>query len=174
MAKSSAITLASRIESRILLLRGQKVLLDADLALLYGVQTRVLVQAVKRNIDRFPEDFMFQLNPEEFRILRSQSVISTLRGGRRYSPYAFTELGVAMLSSVLNSPRAIRVNIEIMRAFVRLRRVLASHADLERKLQELERRSEARFEAVFKVLKELMIPPRRNRRRIGFRVSRTS
>ena len=168
MAKSNAIILASRIELRILLLRGQRVLLDADLADLYGVETRVLVQAVKRNLDRFPEDFLFQMTAVEFRQLRSQSVISSLWGGRRFPPYAFSEQGVAMLSSVLNSPRAIRVNIEIMRAFVRLRRVLASHADLARRLRELERRSEARFEIVFKVLKEFMNPPRKKRRKIGF------
>lgn len=172
--KSNAIVLASRIESRILMLHGQKVLLDADLAALYGVETKMLVRAVKRNFDRFPEDFMFQLTRSEFSNLRCQFGTSSRWGGRRFPPYAFSEQGVAMLSSVLNSPRAIRVNIEIMRAFVRLRRVLASHADLERKLQELERRSEARFEAVFKVLKDLMIPPRKRRRKIGFRISRTN
>ena len=118
---------AERIESRILLIRGQKVILDVALANLYDVETRVLTQAVKRNIERFPRDFMFQLSPEEFAYLRSQTVISKTegRGGRRYLPYAFTEQGVAMLSSVLHSERAIDVNIEIMRAFVRLRQMLA-------------------------------------------------
>jgi hypothetical protein len=124
---------AKSIERRILTLRGQKMMLDRDLADLYGVTTRELVQAVKRNLDRFPEDFMCQLTAEEFTALRSQSVISNVRtgrGGRRYPPYAFTEQGVAMLSSVLRSPRAVRVNVEIMRAFVRLRGILASHEDL--------------------------------------------
>lgn len=160
---------AERIEQAILLVRSQKVMLDADLALLYGVGTRVLVQAVKRNLDRFPSDFMFQLTAAEFRDLRSHSVISRRWGGRRYPPYAFSEQGVAMLSSVLRSPRAVRVNIQIVRTFVRLRQVLASHADLERRLAELERRSEFRFEAVFKAIRELMMPPTKKPKRIGFR-----
>jgi len=143
-------------------------MLDSDLAAFYGVETRLLVQAVRRNKERFPEDFMFQLTEEEYRNLRSQTVISRSWGGRRYRPFAFTEQDVAMLSSVLRSPRAIRVNIGIMRAFVRLRQVFADHADLERKFKELERGSEARFEALFRALKKLMAPPKRRRRRIGF------
>ncbi len=143
-------------------------MLDSDLAALYSVPTKVLVQSVKRNIERFPSDFMMQLTVEEFRSLRSQIVTSNRRGGRRYRPYAFTEQGIAMLSSILRSDRAIRVNVEIMRTFVRLRRVLASHAELEQKLLELEKKSEARFEAVFKVLRELMNPPERRKPRIGF------
>jgi hypothetical protein len=123
-----------RIERSILLIRGHKVMLSTDLAQLYGVEPRILVHAVKRNIDRFPEDFMFQLSKEEFSNLKSQIVISSWGGPRRATPYAFTEQGVAMLSSVLRSKRAIQVNIEIMRAFVRLRRILASHADSARKL----------------------------------------
>ena len=126
------------IQSRILALREQRVMLDADLAQLYGVETRVLVQAVKRNLARFPEDFMFQLSAEEFANLRSQSVISSAgQGGRRTAPYAFTEQGVAMLSSVLGSPRAIAVNIEIMRTFVRVRALAATHGDLAKRLAEL-------------------------------------
>ena len=128
-----------RIERVILVLRGHRVLLDGDLAALYQVQTRVLVQAVKRNRERFPKDFMFQLTNQELAILKSQFVTSSW-GGRRTAPYAFTEQGVAMLSSVLNSPRAIAVNIEIMRTFVRLRQMLASNADLAKKLEELERK----------------------------------
>ena len=144
-------------------------MLDADLAALYEVETRVLVQAVKRNLERFPEDFMFQLTQEEFVILRSQSVISSNWGGRRYPPYAFTEQGVAMLSSVLRSPRAIQVNIEIVRAFIRLRRILASHAELARKLDALEKRHDVQFKEVFEAIRQLMAPPEPKRRTIGFR-----
>ena len=157
-----------RIEKAILLIRKQKVMLDADLAELYGVETRVLVQAVKRNHERFPEDFMFQLSREEFSILRSQSMTSSDWGGRRYPPYAFTEQGVAMLSSVLRSQRAIQVNIEIMRAFIRLRQMLASHADLARKLNALEKKYDAQFKEVFEAIRQLMAPPEPKRRPIGF------
>lgn len=160
------------IERRILLLRGQKVMLDADLAELYGVETRALVQALKRNLERFPEDFMFQLTTEEnerLQLLRSQSVISSSgHGGRRYAPYAFTEQGVAMLSSILRSPRAIAVNIEIMRAFVRLREALTSHKDLARKFAALEAKYDAQFKTVFEAIRQLMIPPTTKRRGIGF------
>jgi len=164
---------AERIERSILLIRGHKVMLDSDLASLYGVETKKLVQAVKRNLDRFPEDFMFQLTDEEFAVLRSQFVTSNEpagRGGRRYPPYAFTEQGVAMLSSVLRSPRAVAVNIEIMRAFVRLRRMLASHAELARKLDALEGKYDAQFKVVFDAIRELMQPPKATtkRRPIGF------
>ena len=138
---------SERIERAILVFRGHKVMLDADLATLYQVETRALVQAVKRNLERLPEDFMFQLDPEEVDVLRSQSVILNKpgRGGRRYAPYAFTEQGVAMLSTVLRSPRAIAVNIEIMRAFVRLRLILASNKDLARRLNQLEAKTDAKF-----------------------------
>ena len=169
MTENTSIVPIERIETRILLLRGRKIMPDSDLASPYGVATKVLVQAVKRHLDRFPKDFMFQLSGNEFRHLRSQSVTSSRWGGRRYPPYAFTEQGVAMLSSVLGSRRAIRVNIEIMRAFVRLRHVLASHAELARQLRELEQKTETRFEAVFQVLKDLMAPADTGRRRIGFR-----
>jgi hypothetical protein len=135
---TTQIVRADQIEALILLLRGQRVMLDADLALLYDVETRVLVQAVTRNRDRFPEDFMFRLSREEFADLRSQIGISSRGGGRRFPPYAFTEQGVAMLSSVLRSGRAVQANIEIMRAFVRLRGLLASNAELARRLDELE------------------------------------
>lgn len=158
-----------RIERAIYLIRSRKVMLDADLAELYGVETRVLVQAVKRNLDRFPEDFMFQLSKEEFDNLRSQSVISSDWGGRRYPPYAFTEQGVAMLSSVLNSKRAISVNVEIMRAFVRLRQLLSTHKDLESKIEELEAKYDQRFQVVFDALRKLMKPPEKPSRPIGFR-----
>src|SRR5207253_7334234 len=134
----NGLILSERIEKRIFFLRGDKVMLSTDLAELYEVEPRVLVQAVKRNRDRFPEDFMFQLNRKEFEHLKSQIVISSWGGLRRAAPYAFTEQGVAMLSSVLRSKRAIRVNVEIMRAFVRLRQILTTHADLARKLEALE------------------------------------
>jgi hypothetical protein len=160
---------AERIERAIRLIRGEKVILDADLAALYDVATRVLVQAVKRNLERFPPDFMFQLTEEEFAILRSQSVTSRGWGGRRYPPYAFTEQGVAMLSSVLHSPRAIQVNIEIMRAFVRLRQWLSSHAKLAKKLAELEAKYDEQFAVVFEAIKQLMAPPEEKRKKIGFR-----
>jgi hypothetical protein len=169
---------AERITRAILLVRGRRVLLDADLAALYGVETRALVQAVKRNVERFPADFMFQLTPGEAGDLRSQIVISSSRshagtskghGGRRRPPYAFTEQGVAMLSSVLNSPRAIAVNIEIMRVFVRLRQLTASHAHLSRRLDQLERRYDGQFKVVFDAIRRLMTPPAPRSRRVGFR-----
>jgi len=157
-----------RIERAIFLIRGQKVMLDADLAALYEVETKALVQAVKRNIERFPEDFMFQLSSQEFANLRSQIVTSSW-GGRRTSPYAFTEQGVAMLSSVLRSKRAVQVNVEIMRTFVRLREMLASHKDLAHKLEALEKKYDAQFKAVFDAIRQLMIPPEPPKRgRIGF------
>jgi hypothetical protein len=170
MKGGSPATLVKRIEARILVLRGQRVMLSTHLAELYGVAPKVLVQAVKRNAPRFPEDFMFQLDREEFANLKSQFVTSSWGGLRRATPYAFTEQGVAMLSSVLNSPKAIQVNVEIMRAFVRLRRILASHEDLARKLEELERRYDAQFRGVFEAIRQLMAPPDRTRRSIGFRV----
>ena len=161
-----------RIAQTILFIRDQKVMLDADLAALYGVDTKVFVQAVRRNVDRFPADFMFQLTKQEFDNLRSQFVTSSW-GGRRYPPYAFTEQGVAMLSSVLRSKRAIRVNVEIMRAFVQLRRMLASHADLARKLSALEKKYDEQFKVVFDAIRELMVPPEpKKKREIGFSPSR--
>jgi hypothetical protein len=144
-------------------------MLDSELAELYEVETRSLLQAVRRNGERFPDDFMFQLTDEEFAALRSQFVISKLgRGGRRYLPYAFTEQGVAMLSSVLHSERAIHVNIQIMRAFVQLRQMLASHKELAERLEELEQRYDAQFSAVFEVIHQLMAPPVPPGRRLGF------
>lgn len=157
------------IENKILVLRGQKVMLDADLAELYGVKTKVFIQAVKRNIERFPADFMFQLNNQEVSILRSQIVTSNDgRGGRRYAPFVFTEFGVAMLSSILNSPRAIQVNIEIMRTFGRLRQIFATHKDLARKLEELEKKYDHQFKVVFDAIRQLMAPPPSKSKKIGF------
>ena len=182
--RSEAVIAIDAIAQSIVLLRGQKVLLDSDLAALYDVPTKVLLQAVKRNIDRFPEDFMFQLTWEEAQNLRSQSVtlnparsrsqIVTLKRGSnvKYQPYVFTEQGVAMLSSVLRSPRAIAVNIEIMRAFVRMRGLLASNKMLARKLDELAGKVNTHDEAITAILsaiRELMTPPTsEKKRKIGF------
>ena len=162
----------AQIEKLIYLVRQQKVMLSSDLAGLYGVEAKVLMQSVKRNIDRFPDDFMFQLTHQEVASLRSQIV--TLKGGRgqhqKYLPYAFTEQGVAMLSSVLRSPRAVKVNIAIMRSFVRLRELLATHEDLARKLHMLERKYDSQFKVVFEAIRQLMEPvPTPKRRPIGFR-----
>jgi hypothetical protein len=156
------------VETKILILRGQRVLLSTHLAELYGVQPRSLVQAMKRNSERFPADFMFQLTDDEFANLKSQIVISSWGGHRRATPYAFTEQGVAMLSTVLRSRRAVLVNIEIMRAFVRLRQLMAGNAELARKLAELEGRYDRQFKVVFDAIRELMQPPARARRPIGF------
>jgi hypothetical protein len=163
---------ADSIRHAIRLVRGQRVMLDADLAALYKVPTKALVQAVRRNPLRFPEDFMFHLTGGETVALRSQSVTSKIprgRGGRRYAPYAFTEQGVAMLSSVLRSHRAVEVNIAIMRAFVKLRQMLVTHEDLGPKVEALERKYDAQFKVVFDAIRELMSPPVTRRPAIGFR-----
>ena len=168
IGKSTTTIPAIQIEHHILIIRGEKVILDSELANLYEVENRVLLQAVKRNMARFPADFMFQLSTVEFNSLRSQSVISN-RGGRRYPPYAFTEQGVAMLSGVLNSDRAVKVNIEIMRAFVRLRQMLASNKDLEQNIYKLEKKFDEQFRSVFDAIHQLRIPADDNKKRpIGF------
>jgi len=160
---------AENIPQRILTIRGHRVMLDVDLAELYDVPTKSLNQAIRRNMDRFPEDFMFQLTEAEFADLRSQFVTSKKkRGGRRYMPYVFTEQGVAMLSGVLNSDRAVQVNIAIMRAFVRMRETMASHRELAQRLNTLEKTYDAHFRVVFDAIRALMEPPKRPRRRIGF------
>ena len=158
----------SSIERSIRMIRGQKVLLDEDLARLYGVPAKRLNEQVRRNIGRFPEDFMFKLDLPETAHLRSQFATSSSWGGRRYRPMAFTEQGVAMLSSVLRSPRAVEVNVEIMRAFVRLRRLLESNALLSRRLDALERRYDGQFRAIFDAIRELMTPQSKPAKRIGF------
>jgi len=159
-----------KIEPLIHEIRDSRVMLDSDLAKLYGVTTTALNQAVRRNAGRFPADFMFQLDAGEVEILRSQTVTSkTGRGGRRYLPYVFTEQGVAMLSSVLKSKRAIQVNIEIMRAFVRLRQMMIAHADLAVRLDALEAKYDIQFKAVFDAIRALMTPPPAgSKTRIGF------
>lgn len=163
----------AQIESKMFMIRGHKVMLDEDLAALYEVETKALNRAVKRNLERFPADFMFQLSAEEFASLRCHIGTSNEktagRGGRRYAPYAFTEQGVAMLSSVLHSERAIQVNIEIMRAFVRLRQMLATNAELSKKLIALEKKYDTRFKAVFEAIHDLMSPSENKKKRpIGF------
>lgn len=156
------------IEKNILIIRGHNVMLDEHLAELYGVETKMLLRAVKRNKDRFPDDFMFQLNRAEAENLRYHFGTSSSWGGRRYLPYAFTEQGVAMLSSVLRSKRAVAVNIEIMRAFVKLRQLLATHEDLARKLAALEKKYDSHFKIVFDAIRQLMAPPEKPKRKIGF------
>ncbi len=148
-----------RVQQAILILRGQRVLLDSDLGRIYRVETKMLVRAVKRNIERFPEDFMFQLSSEELNALRCQTGTSKGRGGRRYRPYAFTEHGALMLASVLRSEVAIEASVLVVRAFVRLRQLLASDADLARKLAELERKYDQQFNVVFDAIRELMSEP---------------
>ena len=159
-----------KIESKILLIRGKKVMLDMGLAELYGVETRSLIQAVKRNSDRFPEDFMFKLTEKEFEILRSQFVISSW-GGRRHYPYAFTEQGVAMLSGVLSSKRAVQANIQIMRTFTKLKEIITSNKELAHKLNQLESRinkHDSEIQSIFEAIRQLMIPPVKPKKRIGF------
>jgi len=169
MTETNALIPVERIEQKILRIRECNVMLDEDLANLYDVEVKVLNQAVKRNIERFPGDFMFQLTAEE-EALRSQFVtLKTGRGQhRKYPPYAFTEQGVAMLSSVLHSPRAVQVNIAIVRTFVRLRRMLASHDDLARKLAALESKYDLQFKVIFDAIRKLMAPQQSPKRRIGF------
>lgn len=156
-----------RIEKVIYLIRGQKVMADIHLAELYCVKTKELNKAVKRNLDRFPADFMFQLNSEEIDNLRFHFGTSRW-GGRRYKPYVFTEQGVAMLSSVLKSKRAVQVNIQIMRTFTRLRQILASHKELLKKIEEMESKYDGQFKIVFDAIKELMKPPTNSEKKIGF------
>lgn len=167
MEEKQALVATVVVETVIRLIRGEKVILDRDIALLYGVETRTLLQALKRNLERFPEDFMFQLTAEETRNLRNQSGTSSW-GGRRYRPYAFTEQGVAMLSGVLRSEQAVRVNVEIMRTFVRLRRMAVAREDLARKIDDLEKKYDSQFGIVFEALRQLMAAPDPSGRPIGF------
>lgn len=173
MKEKDTLIPVDRISGMIHTIRNERVMLDSDLAELYGVETYILIQSVKRNIDRFPEDFMFQLTLEEYKeILSSQFVSSSSWGGRRYPPYVFTEQGVAMLSGVLKSQRAVLVNIEIMRTFVKFRRMLGTHEKLTIKLDELERKYDSQFKVVFDVIRKLMAPTETPQRRIGFRKSK--
>ena len=174
MHKLTEIILPSeRIETKIFFVRGKKVILDKNLASLYGVETRTLNQAVQRNIKRFPEDFMFQLNQQESTTLRSQFVI--LKNGRpkrsKYLPYVFTEQGIAMLSSVLKSERAIQVNIQIMRTFIKLRELLATNKRLREKIEKLEQKYDNNFKTIFKVIKQLLAEEEKPKRKIGFKTA---
>lgn len=162
---------AEIIQKKILIIRGRKVMLDRDLAELYEVETKALNRAVKRNSERFPEDFMFQLTREEFDILRCHFGTSSW-GGQRYLPYAFTENGVAMLSSVLSSKRAIQVNISIMRTFTHLREMLLTHRDLKRKIEAMEKKYDHQFKIVFDTIKQLIEPQAKPKKRIGFLVDK--
>ena len=171
--KNAEIIPVERIEKNIFIIRGQKVMLSNNLAELYGVETRVLIQAVKRNINRFPKDFMFQLSEIEFENLKSQFVISSWGGARRSRPYAFTEQGVSMISSVLKSQRAVQVNIQIMRTFVKLREILSTHKELAQKLKELELKVDAhdgKIQAIFKAINQLIAPPAKPKKKIGFTI----
>ena len=160
-----------RIERAIILVRGEKVMLDSDLAEIYGVETKALNQAVKRNASRFPVDFVFQLTAKEAESLRSQIVTSNDgRGGRRYLPYAFTEHGALMLANVLNSECAAQTSVMVVRAFVKLRQMLASNTELARKLEALERKYDAQFKVVFDAIRQLMSPPAKPKREMGFHV----
>jgi phage regulator Rha-like protein len=175
MSENTSLIPMERIERAILFVRSEKVMLDSDLAELYGVETKALNQAVKRNAARFPADFMFRLTPaeaEELRLLRSQFV--TLKRGehRKYLPYAFTEHGALMLANVLNSERAAQTSVQVVRAFVRLRQMLASNAELARKLEALEKKYDAQFKVVFDAIRQLMSPPEAKRKEIGFHVKR--
>ncbi len=172
MTKNSIVT-QERIEKKIYLIRNQKVMIDQDLAELYNVSTGRLNEQVKRNLDRFPKDFMFQLSKAEYNTIRSQiAILNTGRGGhRKYLPYAFTEQGVAMLSSVLKSKRAVQVNIQIMRAFVKLREILSTHKELAQKLKKLELKIDShdqRIQTIFEVINQLLTPPEKPKRKIGF------
>ncbi len=158
------------IENKILLFRSRKVMLDKDLAKLYGVETKYLKRQVHRNLDRFPADFMFQLTKQEFKNWRRQFVTSNSsdKMGLRYPPYAFTEPGIAMLSSVLNSKRAIQVNIQIIRTFIKLREILLTHGELRRKIEAMERKYDQQFRVVFDAIRKLLEPSEKPKRRIGF------
>lgn len=161
-----------QIERSILFIRGKKVMLDSDLAGLYEVETKALKQAVKRNINRFPQDFMFELTADEFKVLRSQFVTSGSSGGQRYTPFAFTEQGIAMLSGILNSPRAVAVNIAIMRAFVQMRRMIDGNRELAEKITDLEAKysdHDEKIQLVFNAIRELMTPVENTKQPIGFK-----
>jgi hypothetical protein len=164
-----SVVTAEAIERKIYLIRGQKVMLDSGLAELYGVPTKRLNEQVRRNADRFPEDFMFQLSSDEFESLRSHFATSSLKhGGRRYLPFAFTEHGALMAASVLNTPRAVEVSIYVVRAFVKLREMIASHKDLARKLDDLEKKYDGQFHVVFEAIRQLMATEEKPKRTIGF------
>ena len=168
--KQMSIIPTERVENRIFLIRRKKVMFDMDLAMLYGIQTKVLKQQVRRNLDRFPVDFMFQLNEKEFKIWRSQIVTSS-HGGNKYRPFVFTEQGIAMLSSVLRSKKAINVNIQIMRTFVRLREIISTHKELREKIESIEKKYDVKFRIIFEVINKLLLQEENKvKKEMGFRV----
>jgi len=169
ITKEKSLVPIERIERSIILIRGSKVMLDSDLDVLYGVTTKRLNEQVKRNISRFPEDFMFQLTWDEYNDLRSQIATSKKRGGRRYPPYVFTEHGVVMLASVLDTEIAINASIQVVKAFLRLRQLIESNRELAKRLDELEKKYDSQFKTVFEAIRRLMIPDAKEQRRIGFR-----
>lgn len=178
MSGTETVIPIERIENQILLIRGEKVIMDADLAALYGVSTKRLNEQVRRNRGRFPDDFMFQLTADEVNALgdevgtsnlRSQFATSRSHGGRRYLPYAFTEHGAIMAANVLSSDRAVQASVQVVRAFVRLRQMLASNAELARKLDQLEKSYDRQFKVIFDAIRELMTPPASKKKEIGFR-----
>ena len=173
MAETKALVLTEKIESSILIIRNHRVMLDSDLAALYGVTTKRLNEQVKRNRGRFPDDFMFQLTEDEFERLRSQFATANI-SKRRTPPYVFTEHGAVMLAGVLNSDVAVNASVQVVRVFVRLRRMLESHAVLSLKLDELEKKYDGQFQVVFEAIRQLMLPPEAGQRRIGFRTEKTS
>lgn len=170
MSKNESLIPIERIEQKIYAIRGERVMLDSDLAEIYGVTTKVFNQAVKRNLKRFPEDFMFQLTKEEFENLRSQIVTSSSDnyGGRRYLPRVFTEHGAIMAANILSSERAVEASVQVVRAFVKLRQMLASNAELSKKVEALEKKYDAQFKVVFDAIKQLMLPPDKPKGSIGF------
>jgi hypothetical protein len=170
MKKSLVRVPHTSVENAILIIRNERVILDTDLAGVYGVENRALIQSVKRNIRRFPPDFLFQLTKSEFDSLRSQIVISKGRGGRRSLPYAFTEHGAIMAANLLNSERAIEASVEVVRAFVRLRTMVLTNAELAKRLDGLEKRYDEHFKIVFTAIRQLMVPPKAMRKPIGFHV----
>lgn len=164
-----------RIEQKIIEVRGERVLLDSDLAEIYGVETKMFTRAVRRNFDRFPDDFMFQLDADEFETLRRQFGTSKPgRGGRRYLPYVFTEHGALMAANVLNSPRAVEASVQVIRAFVKMRNLIASNAELSAKISNLEKKYDAQFKIVFDAIKKLMLPPDNPKTKIGFVTAKKS
>lgn len=169
MSKQEALIPIERIERKIYVIRGERVMLDSDLAEIYDVTTKRFNEQVKRNLNRFPEDFMFQLTKEEYESLRSQIATSkTGRGGRRYLPYVFTEHGAIMAANILNSERAVEASVQVVRAFVKLRQMLASNAELAKKVEALEKKYDAQFKVVFDAIRKLMLPPDAPKRNIGF------
>jgi hypothetical protein len=170
MGQSANLIPLERIEGSILLIRGEKVMLDSDLAELYGVDTKRLNEQVRRKPGRFPRDFMFRLTPSEYANLRSQFATSSLHGGRRSLPYAFTEHGALMLANILNSKQAVQTSVQVVRAFVRLRQMLVSNAELSRKLDAMEKKYDSQFKVVFDAIRQLMSPADTRRREIGFHV----